>query len=376
MTARTLAPSHTYRVISLRPTSVYAGELKPHLPARVFEPARSRLLWLPAHFGVILAGTLALAEHWARGLAEPLVSLVIGCSFAGLAFVAHETLHGAIVRGKRWRLAVGWLAFLPFVLSPRLWIAWHNRMHHGNANLPGVDPDAYPTLGEHRRSLLVRLSTDCFGVGRDRFRGLTSLLVGFHVQSLHVLFTARRRRYLQPRELAFAFLETGAGVALWSFFALVLGMGTFFWAYVVPALIANACVMGYIFTNHALSPHTDVNDPLANSLSVTVPPWVDFLTLRFGFHVEHHLFPWMSSRHAPVVRDLVRARWPERYQSMPLWKALAAVHATPRVYADHETLVDPQTGYRFHTLVAKVRRTLRESVRPHTPSRVAASTKG
>ncbi len=342
----------------------------------MFEPARSRLLWLPVHVGVVFAGTLALAEHWARGLFAPLVSLVIGCSFAGLAFVAHETLHGAIVRGKRLRLAVGWLAFLPFVLSPRLWIAWHNRMHHGHANLPGVDPDAYPTLGEHRRSLLVRLSTDCFGVGRDRFRGLTSLLIGFHVQSLHVLFTARRRRYLQPRELAFALLETSAGVALWTALALVLGIGTFLWAYIVPALIANACVMGYIFTNHALSPHTDVNDPLANSLSVTVPPVVDFLTLRFGFHVEHHLFPWMSSRHAPLVRELVRARWPERYQSMPLWKALAAVHATPRVYADHETLVDPKTGYRFHTLVAKVRRTLRESVRPHTPSRVAPQQKG
>jgi len=213
----------------------------------------------------------------------------------------------------------------------------------------------------------MRLSTDCFGVGRDRFRGLTSLLIGFHVQSLHVLFTARGRRYLKPRELAFAFLETGAGVALWSVLALGVGKAAFLWAYVVPALIANACVMGYIFTNHALSPHTDVNDPLANSLSVTVPRLVDFLTLRFGFHVEHHLFPWMSSRHAPLVRELVRARWPERYQSMPLWKALAAVHATPRVYADHETLVDPETGYRFHTLVARVRRTLRESVRPHTP---------
>ena len=363
-------------MISLRPTSAYAGELKPELPARVFEPARSRLLLLPAHVGIVTLGTVALAEHWVRGLFAPLVSLVIGGSFAGLAFVAHETLHGAIVRGKRRRLLVGWLAFLPFVLSPRLWIAWHNRMHHGHANLPGVDPDAYPTLAEHKRSLLVRLSTDCFGIGRERWRGLTGLFIGFHVQSLHVLFAARRRGYLQPRELVVAFLESGAGVALWTALALLLGWGTFFWAYVVPAMIANACVMGYIFTNHALSPHTDVNDPLANSLSVTVPRIVDFLTLRFGFHVEHHLFPWMSSRHAPLVRALVLARWPERYQSMPLWKALVAVHVTPRVYADHETLVDPQTGYRFHTLVAKVRRTLRDSVRPPRSLRMAEQPKG
>ena len=133
---------------------------------RALEPATSRLLWLPVHVAVITGGWLALGNHWLPWLCLPLVSLLVGCSFAGLAFLAHETLHGAIVRQKQLRHAVGWLGFLPFVLSPRLWVAWHNRMHHGNANRPGVDPDAYPTLLEHRQSFLVRVSTDCFGIGR------------------------------------------------------------------------------------------------------------------------------------------------------------------------------------------------------------------
>jgi fatty acid desaturase len=330
----------------------------------VFEPARSRLFWLPVHLGLVTLGVLVIARRLLPGWSLPLVSLVIGYAFAGLAFLAHETLHGAVVRNKRVRHAVGFLAFIPFVLSPRLWIAWHNRMHHGHANRPGIDPDAYPTLDEHRQSLLVRLSTDCFGIGRGRLRGLTSLLIGFHVQSLHVLATARRRRYLPPRELLLACLETSAGVGVWLALLVTLGAHVFLFAYVLPALFANACVMAYIFTNHALSPHTSVNDPLANSLSVTVPRVVDFLTLRFGFHVEHHLFPWMSSRHAPLVRDLVKARWPERYQSMPLWQALLAVHVTPRVYEDERTLVDPRTGSRFRTLMARVRERIRESVRP------------
>jgi len=330
----------------------------------VFEPARSRLLWLPVHLATIALGIALVARRAVPGFALPFVSLGIGYAFAGLAFLAHETLHGAIVRDKRLRHAVGWLAFVPFVLSPRLWVAWHNRMHHGHANRPGIDPDAYPTLDEHRRSLLVRLSTDCFGIGRARLRGVTSLLVGFHVQSLHVLVSAGRKRYLPRRELAFAFVETAAGAAIWLALLVALGPRVFLFAYVLPALFANACVMAYIFTNHALSPHTTVNDPLANSLSVTVPRVVDFLTLRFGFHVEHHLFPWMSSRHAPLVRELVKARWPERYQSMPLWQALLAVYVTPRVYEDDRTLVDPKTGFRVRTLVARVRERIRESVRP------------
>ena len=36
---------------------------------------------------------------------------------------------------------------------------------------------------------------------------------------------------------------------------------------------------------------------------MTTPRWIEWLTLSFGYHVEHHLFPAMSSRHAPGVRD-------------------------------------------------------------------------
>ena len=376
MTVSVRAATHILRVISLRPVSAYAAELKPHLPPAAFEPARSRVLWLLVHLAVVALGALVIGKHLLPVWLWPLVSLLVGCSFAGLAFVAHETLHGATVRQKTLRHLVGWLGFLPFALSPRLWIAWHNKMHHGNANRAGIDPDAYPTLGEHQQSLLVRVSTDCFGVGRGRLRGLASLCIGFHAQSTHVLFLAWRRRYLPRRELVLALGESALGLGCWLALLYVLGPTGFTFAYVLPALVGNSIVMAYIFTNHALSPHTSVNDPLANSLSVTVPRWVDFLTLRFGFHVEHHLFPWMSSRHAPLVRDLVRARWPERYQSMPLWRALYAVHQTPRVYEDDKTLLDPHTGRRVRTLLAKMRTRIRDSVppsvRPRRSERVAA----
>ena len=110
--------------------------------------------------------------------------------------------------------------------------------------------------------------------------------------------------------------------------------------------------MGFILTNHSLSPLTGVNDPLANSLTVTAPRWIEWLTLGFGFHVEHHLFPAMSSRHAREVRQILQNRWPNEYQSMPLVRAMIALHKHPRVYKNSTTLVDPKSGHEWPALAS------------------------
>jgi fatty acid desaturase len=149
-------------------------------------------------------------------------------------------------------------------------------------------------------------------------------------------------------------VETLLGVAFWIAVALLLGPLAFVFAYVLPLLVANSIVMGFILTNHSLSPHTEINDPLVNSLSVTGPRWFEWLTLGFGYHVEHHLFPAMSGRHAPALRTILRARWPRNYQSLPLLRALRALHRSARVYENQTTLVDPKTGRRWQTLTARV----------------------
>jgi hypothetical protein len=114
-------------------------------------------------------------------------------------------------------------------------------------------------------------------------------------------------------------------------------------------------VMAFILTNHALSPATDTNDPLLGALSVTTPRWVEWLTLGFGYHVEHHLFPAASTRHARAIRAALVEAWPERYQSMPLGAALAHLFRTGRVYQDATTLVDPRSGGVWPTLSPALR---------------------
>ena len=103
-------------MISLHPLASYVGAIKPELPERAFEPARSRLGWLPVHALVIALGAFGMSRHVIPWFLWPLVSLAIGASFAGLAFLAHETLHGAVVRERHVRYWVGLVAFLPWTV--------------------------------------------------------------------------------------------------------------------------------------------------------------------------------------------------------------------------------------------------------------------
>jgi fatty acid desaturase len=332
--------------------STYVRELRRHLAPETSRPARSRLWFIPGHLGAIAIASHAIAGGWIPYLLVPLLSLVIGMSFAGLTFVAHEAIHGGIVRSRTARWIVGWVGFLPFTLSPRLWAAWHDRVHHANTNLAD-DPDMYPTLAEYRANGRIRFFINAFSLGGRRWRGALSLVLGFTVQSAHQLCVARRRGFLTPRGFWIAIAETSAGVAIWAAVAMAVGFVPFLFVFVLPLLVANAIVMAFILTNHSLSPRVEVDDPLVSGLSVTAPRWVEWITLQFGYHVEHHLFPAMSSRHAGAVRDLVRARWPARYQSMPLRTAMRELHRTARVYKDASTLIDPRSGREYSTLLPR-----------------------
>lgn len=333
------------------------------MPTLIFEPAPSRLVWFLIHVGVVVLGSIAIADHWLSSPLVPLVSIVIGMSFAGLMFLGHEVLHGAIVRG-RWswlRPLLGWVCFAPFMLSQQLWVVWHNRVHHANTNRLDVDPDMYPSLARYRASKLTRWTMDNFALGGRRKRGILSLLLGFLVQSKDMLRVGRSRLQMTAPQYRRALVETVLAVALWVGVGVAIGMVSFVFAFLIPLIIADVIVMGFILTNHGLSPATEINDPLINSLTVTSPRWLEWLTLDFGYHVEHHLFPAMTGRRARIVREAIGERWPERYQTMPVFTALRRLYETGRVYKDATTLADPRSGGEWPALAPG------ESRRPREP---------
>lgn len=328
----------------------YARQLRRHLPAEIFRPQPRRLAWLPVHLAVIVAlatYVVGWQPPWYLALA---CALVIGHSFACLAFLTHEVMHHAVVRNRVAERLVGFCGLLIFCLSPTLWVAWHNQQHHGNTGHPEADPDHFGTLQTWRESAADRAVVD-IAPGSRRRRSALFLFFTFTVHSAIVLLShAQRDNYFARISRRTVYVETAAMVGFWLVVLYAVGARNFLFVVVLPALVANGVVMSYIATNHFLNSLTAINDPLINSLSVRGPRWVEWLHLQFGYHVEHHIFPTVSARHGRVIRAALIRTYGERYLSLPHVRALRLLYTRPKVHHDHDTLIDPRTQQMFRAL--------------------------
>lgn len=325
----------------------YASRLSPLLPEKAFKPVPLRLLGGLAYLSIAVAGLLVIGLLDLYAWANLLIALVLGLCFASLGFLGHEILHGTVVRKPWLRNFLGAIAFWPLGTGPRLWRKWHNMTHHVHTQDEADDPDAWGTLEnllEH--PLLLKMYRLPMFV-----RSIFSFSALSFTFTLHAtrMFTRFIKEFDEKNRPA-VWLQLLLPWASWIGLLFWMGFEKWFFAFIIPLMIANTIVMGYIATNHRLNPIVPVNDPLANSLSVTVPRWVDFLHFNFSYHTEHHLFPGMSSKYYPLVKKHIKKMWPERYHEMPLTKALFSLWKTPRIYYQERELIDPGDGKVYATL--------------------------
>jgi len=336
-----------------------------------FAPRPRRALWflpLAATSVTCLALLVRASLPWYLAL---LLALVLGQTLAAGGFLAHEVLHGSVVRSRRLQTFLGGIGFLPMGISPGLWRVWHNQMHHAHTNR-GSDPDAFGTLRRYRRARSTRLVVPLApGSGNP----LSALFLGywftFHGQVVLWLQSSRVRGFARLRREP-AMVAAVAVLATWTAIAVVAGPARAVFAVGVPLVVANTITMGYIATNHFMRPMATSNDPLDNSMSVRTWRVLDRLHFNFSHHVEHHLFPTMSGAETPKVRAWLLAHAPDRYVCPAHGTAIAYLYRTPRVYLDAHTLVNPtRTRGRARARVdtAELARVLRSGRRAPAPIR-------
>jgi fatty acid desaturase len=325
----------------------YAARITPHLPKEAFEPVPARLFGGLAYSIVIISGFLIIGLFNLNPWISLIITLILGASFAGMGFMGHEILHGTVVRKLWLQDLLGAIAFFPLIIGPKLWKKWHNVSHHVHTQNSEKDPDTLPTFEKlakkrfliwaYRLPLIVRSSISfCY------------LAIGFNVHSSKMFI--RFIKQFNPKTQPKVWLQFIFPWATWIALLFLMGFEKWLFAFLLPLFIGNFILMAYISTNHFLNPHVQVNDPLANSLSVTVPNWVDALHFNFSYHTEHHIFPGISSKYYPLVKQHIKKMWPDQYHEMSMGQALKALWKTPRIYYRNIELIDPKENNVYGSL--------------------------
>ena len=344
------APESTSVKKEIRSIGFYRREIMPRLAPEVFEVNFGRLVF----FGLAAIGSLGafyaivfLNPTWPIKL---LLGVMIGMCNGIIGFVVHELLHGSVVKNPKLQTFLGFFGLMPYVISPTYWKFVHNRLHHGKTQQTIRDPDAFPTLRVYKSSKFVQaIFPFTPGSGYKRSYFYFFFWLSFHefVAQIYLRFRNGVFDAMDHRRVT---IELSAQIAILVTMLLVAGPSNWIWVMVIPIAIQNYSLMSYISTNHNLSPLTSDNDPLMNSLTVTNHPALEFMTLNFGYHVEHHLFPTVSGKHAKLIhRELVRS-FPDTYKHMPKWQAMKALYATARIYKNSKTLIHPETLHTFDTI--------------------------
>ncbi len=314
-------------------------KLRQALPATIFEPqpARGWLAYGETVLAVLIAvGIVRVDPPW---WVKSLLALVLGQIVSSVVFAAHEAMHHSVFRSRWANRLLGAVGFAPFLVTPGLWNAWHVQAHHGNTNRPERDPDRLQTVAAYRTSWLARVKAR-MAPGHRHPLSVISLAFMFTLQGQAFLWShcddplVRHRVSLHRWRERFLCSVLGA---TWVGLSVYLGVDALF-IVVLPMLTANATLMLYISTQHWLRPLVNEDNPVVTTLSVAVPKFFDWIHFGFSHHQEHHLFPHMSHKFAPLVRDAVRTLEPEALALLPMKQALVAVFSTPGLYRDDVTL--------------------------------------
>jgi fatty acid desaturase len=331
----------------LKSISFYRNQITPELSPEIMKPNPWRLIGFASYAAVVLTAIFLIVTAPLAWPIKVLLGAVIGFCNGNLGFLSHEISHGSVIKNKNWQDVLVFFGMAPFFISPTFWRFWHNRLHHVKTQQLIHDPDAFPIMRIYKIS---RFMQNMFpytpGSGHKRSYTYFFFWFSFHnfVAQAYLRFRNSVFDSLDHRRVTLEFL---GAVILFAGFAWVVGPANWLYVLVIPFLIQNYGAMSYIATNHNISPLTDENDPLANSLTVTNHPILEYLTLNFGYHVEHHLYPTVNGAHIKAVHKVLKEKFPKDYKAVPKWQAIRALYRTPRIYKNTKTLIHPETKLEY-----------------------------
>jgi len=242
------------------------------------------------HSGLaLIVGTLiTLRVPW-----WPVLLPIQGILLIFLFTALHETIHKTAFRNPRYNEFVAAISGF-IVLVPPQWFKLFHFAHHRFTH----DPDNDPELAEPK----VRTFPGYLGY----MSGLPvwwSLAKGLVVNA----FGGNADPFVGEADRGVVRREARKFFSLYIFAAaasLVMESEVLVWGWLVPVLIGQPFLRGYLLAEHTGCAH--VADMLVNSRTTMTNSVVRFITWNMPFHAEHHALPAVPFFRLPILHANLR----------------------------------------------------------------------
>ncbi len=357
--------------LKLIPKSEYRSVLRKHLSEEYFKPAIGHFSLYMIAMLVYGFGIYAIVTLKTFLVVKLVISIVMGISLGSLTFFLHDLMHGSIIQSKVLSYLTGLSVGLLNLFAPLFWQRVHN-LHHATTGSTD-DPDRSYVLEESPKNLIEKFvyKTRVSNESMNPFISLLLMSTGFFWYFFNTMFyglVARKASIKEDKKyqrIQLLFKQTKYKIVVLFELLIIFSFQAFLFSFIakgvfityflialLPIAISHTIAMAYIHTNHFLSPLTgNIDDPLINSLSLKNSWFVDKIFSNFSHHVEHHLFPAMSSYHYPKVRKLLLELYPNRFQLIPMIDAIKLLCKTPRIYGDYTHLISSDGKTKFNCLL-------------------------
>ena len=246
------------------------------------------------HMALHLGLVVGLSVWIATG--QPLWWLAIlpqGILLVFLFTALHELIHRTAFATDR--LNDGFAAFCAFVvlLPPRLFRYFH-MAHHRFTHDPENDPELRSEKPSDLRSYLIYLS----GITDWKWR-ISTLLRNASAES--------DAAYVPPRGKKAVLREARiylAGYAILLAVSVAADSALLFWIWLLPLLIGNPFLRGYLLAEHSRCPH--VADMFQNTRTTLTNRIVRWLAWNMPYHAEHHAYPAVPFHRLPELHAICR----------------------------------------------------------------------
>jgi fatty acid desaturase len=255
---------------------------------------------------------------------------LLALSLTILSVAVHEAAHGTLFKTRRANLAVG------LVLAALVWTPFfsyrrgHKAHHRWVGTFTRKDPTAAPqapVVPNRILSFALRLHIPVLF-----WAGVYAPYLLYDIRPTD----GRRHDQLYGYAANVLVILTLHGTVAWVIGALpylVAGAGGFIgWGIVYESLFTRHQHLG-LLPLPAGREHYSPTDQVQFSRSVHVP--LSGLLFNFNLHKEHHLFPGLSFRYLPRVRDALQSRRPDVY---------GFTRKTRRTTARAHELLTPRAG--------------------------------